>query len=126
MSVFYYIVNQVRTVLSPLDLRTNPVALVKLMALWSDRIAVEQTTGQSDHFHTTGDRRWWVDNNNTLCKHEVSLTKAFLFQLIQDGTSDWTADSSRSQRSSSLACPDHCHYCREGLTLRVERINSTP
>ena len=34
----------VLTVLSPLDLSTNPVAVAGLLAQWSDRMAPEQTT----------------------------------------------------------------------------------
>ena len=45
------------TVLSPLDLWTNPVAMAELLAKWSNSMAAEQTMGQSDHLHATGGGR---------------------------------------------------------------------
>ena len=46
------------TVLSLLDLWTDPVAVAELLAQWSDRMVAEQTTGTSDHLHVTGGRGW--------------------------------------------------------------------
>ena len=36
---------------------TDPVAVVGLLAQWSDHMAPEQTTGSSDHLHATGGGR---------------------------------------------------------------------
>ena len=44
----------VNTVLSPLDVRTNPVEVAELLTQWSHHMAAEQTTGQSDRLHDTG------------------------------------------------------------------------
>ena len=45
------------TVLSPRVVWTIPVTVVELLVQWGDRMAAEQTTGQSDHLHATGQQQ---------------------------------------------------------------------
>ena len=54
------------------QLRTNRVdehrGVVKLLAKWSNSMAAEEITEQSDHLRCPPCyRRWWVDDNNHLC-----------------------------------------------------------
>ena len=45
---YFFSRKHIRTVLSPQGLWPN------LLTLWSDCLATEQSTGQSDHFHAAG------------------------------------------------------------------------
>ena len=52
------------TILSPLDLWTDPARGTPLLARWTEKLARGPQEGRSDSPHKQVSWEWWVDNNN--------------------------------------------------------------